>query len=875
LISYSWPAGSHEVKKMKKVNKKLFVGIVLVLFFVFNLGIASADMTTGLVGYWNFEEGSGTIAADSSGNGNDVTLRNGPTWTIGRVGQALNLDGVDDYALKLNPSYNFTGNPTKSFSVSAWFNPRACVSLSGLALADDGTSYSDVLRLATVGEYWIMQLRPGGTHADGGNCALNQWHHLTGVYNAGETKIYLYYNGVLADSKVVSNPSTSGFRDRVNIGFAQEYFDGLIDEVRVYDRALSASDVMEIYNSAGAPPPPDTEPPSTPTNLIATAISYYQVNLSWSAATDDVGVTGYRIYRDGTLIGNSVTTIYLDANAYPSTTYSYTVSAYDGAGNQGSQSSPALAITPAAPRGQTYYVSKTGDDANPGTQAQPWRTIQKAADTVTTGDTVYVNAGIYDEKVFIRASGNPGAMISFIANGNVKSYGFHIVADYVRIKGFNITSVDSGWTTTAYGIFVRGNYCIIEDNYIYYCPNSGICTATASHGCIIRNNKLQRNTLAGMEIDGTNHLIENNEIWDTIVYHTPTQSMLTQDSNGAFYHGSGHIFRGNYIHNITFTHPEAQGYHPHIDAFQTFSGAQNVLFEKNLIVMPEYVDEPGNSLAGWMLARATNITIRNNIVVIHRGTETGGGGCSHLKVMNNVFVGSLNYTGGWPGGVMLERAPNSIVRNNIIFNQVNQAIYLTGTTFDGLDIGNNLVYNSDGSTPSAYTYTNWSSDLWGVNPLFVDPDNGDYHLQAGSPAIDAGYDLTGMVTDDYEGNPRPQGAGYDIGAYETSSGPPQYCSDGTLYAQCSSTLPLYCNNGVLEDKCSKCNCPANYTCLVNESCRVPITGDLNNDGVVDIQDITIVATNFGLTAGFDNRADTDSNNIIDIFDVVFVASRFT
>jgi len=55
----------------------------------------------------------------------------------------------------------------------------------------------------------------------------------------------------------------------------------------------------------------------------------------------------------------------------------------------------------------------------------------------------------------------------------------------------------------------------------------------------------------------------------------------------------------------------------------------------------------------------------------------------------------------------------------------------------------------------------------------------------------------------------------------------------------------------------------------------PIPGDLNNDGVVDIQDLTIVATNFGLTTGFEQAADTDSNNVIDIFDIVFVASRFT
>ncbi len=416
---------------------------------------------------------------------------------------------------------------------------------------------------------------------------------------------------------------------------------------------------------------------------------------------------------------------------------------------------------------KTYYVSVTGSDSNPGTQSQPWRTIQKAADIMTAGDTVYVNAGTYNERVAMHSSGNSGAMISFIANGTVKMHGFSIYADYIRVKGLNITSVASGWTTIAYGIYIHGDYCIVEDNYIYYCPNSGIATGAASSGCTIRNNKLQRNTLAGMEIDGTNHIIENNEIWDTIVYHNPTQSMLTQDSNGAFFHGSGHIFRSNYIHDINFTNPESRDYHPHIDAFQTWYGASNILFEKNLIVMPEYVDETGNSLAGWMLAGADNITIKNNIVVTHRGTETGGGGCSNLNILNNVFVGSLDYPAdsGWPGGIMLENAPYSTVRNNIIYNQVNQSIYLVGSTFTDLDIGNNLTYRSNGTTPSAYTYTTQSSDLWGVDPRFVNSSTRDYSLQSDSPAIDAGATLS-EVTDDYDGNSRPKGSAYDIGAYE-------------------------------------------------------------------------------------------------------------
>ena len=91
----------------------------------------------------------------------------------------------------------------------------------------------------------------------------------------------------------------------------------------------------------------DTEAPTTPTNLSATAVSTSQINLSWTASTDNVGVTGYNIYRDGggTPIASTVNTSYSDENLSPNTAYSYTVSAYDAVGNESSESSQASSTT--------------------------------------------------------------------------------------------------------------------------------------------------------------------------------------------------------------------------------------------------------------------------------------------------------------------------------------------------------------------------------------------------------------------------------------------------------------------------------------------------------------------------------------------------
>jgi hypothetical protein len=112
----------------------------------------------------------------------------------------------------------------------------------------------------------------------------------------------------------------------------------------------------------------DTTPPTTPTNLTATAISYFQINLSWTVSTDNVGVTCYRIYRctgsgctPSTQINTSATNSYSDTGLSSSTTYVYRVAACDAAGNVSGQSASASATTqappdttpPAAPTGVT------------------------------------------------------------------------------------------------------------------------------------------------------------------------------------------------------------------------------------------------------------------------------------------------------------------------------------------------------------------------------------------------------------------------------------------------------------------------------------------------------------------------------------------
>ncbi|MGO4494794.1 discoidin domain-containing protein [Paenibacillus sp. 2RAB27] len=116
-------------------------------------------------------------------------------------------------------------------------------------------------------------------------------------------------------------------------------------------------DEMEVYGPSGS----DTTAPTAPTNVTASATSSSQINLSWTASTDNVGVTGYEVYRGAALVGSSATTSYSDTGLSASTAYSYTVKAKDSAGNVSAASNTGSATTLAAggnlALGKTYGAS--------------------------------------------------------------------------------------------------------------------------------------------------------------------------------------------------------------------------------------------------------------------------------------------------------------------------------------------------------------------------------------------------------------------------------------------------------------------------------------------------------------------------------------
>jgi len=197
-------------------------------------------------GYWNFDETSGTSAADSSGNVFTGTLVNGVTWTsAGKVNGALNFDGVDDYVSIALPAYNFTGN----FSMSVWLKTSVAGSIMGFtgALPKNG-AHDKELFIDTAGKV-NFRLYPQGTLRSNLTVSDGSWHHLAATY-ATDASMKIYADGTIdATNPTQGNSASYGGYFTIGIqGQDYGYFNGIIDEVKIFNYALSAAEVSSLYS---------------------------------------------------------------------------------------------------------------------------------------------------------------------------------------------------------------------------------------------------------------------------------------------------------------------------------------------------------------------------------------------------------------------------------------------------------------------------------------------------------------------------------------------------------------------------------------------------------------------------------------------------
>lgn len=318
-------------------NQLAFVLALLAIFAAVGF-LAAASATgavtpaTGLVAHWAFDEGGGPTALDFSGNGNEAKLVNGPQWRVGKLNTALEFDGEDD-ALQIH-GLSFYAN----FTFTGWvfLNDQAASEPNGNNLLFEKNSTHNRILIRPNGYYVEFNGRYGQGATESN---LNQWVHIA-ITKQNTTASY-YRNATLIKSWGVDDVAidfTSGV-----IGGAGNYgLNGLIDEVRLYNRALSENEIAELYGQGQSE---DSLPPSVPGNVRATPQTPYHIQLAWDASTDNMRLVGYKIYRDGRHIDSTSATTYSDSNLSPGTKYSYRVSALDSSGNESGLSAPIEAST--------------------------------------------------------------------------------------------------------------------------------------------------------------------------------------------------------------------------------------------------------------------------------------------------------------------------------------------------------------------------------------------------------------------------------------------------------------------------------------------------------------------------------------------------
>lgn len=178
------------------------------------------------------------------------------------------------------------------------------------------------------------------TNVDGMNWAVwtgqqTSWKIISYVLNPGTTSVSnLDLKALFQDAVARGSINPSNYLIDVEAGF----------EIWQGGQGLGTNS-FSVSATAGGSTGGDTTPPSTPTNLAVTGVTSSSASLSWSPSTDNVGVSGYRVYRNGTQVGTASGTTFTDTGLSASTNYTYTVAAYDAAGNVSAQSSGVTATT--------------------------------------------------------------------------------------------------------------------------------------------------------------------------------------------------------------------------------------------------------------------------------------------------------------------------------------------------------------------------------------------------------------------------------------------------------------------------------------------------------------------------------------------------
>jgi Right handed beta helix region/Protein of unknown function (DUF1565) len=487
-------------------------------------------------------------------------------------------------------------------------------------------------------------------------------------------------------------------------------------------------------------------------------------------------------------------------------------------------------VSGAFAQNNNFYVSTTGSDTNPGTEAAPWRTVQHAADLARAGNTVNVRSGIYEELVTIKSSGNatdgyitfrsfPGETAILDAERFTPTGRSAVVTihdkNYVRIEGFEIRNFRTAEHRLApLGISVMGSGSHIEllKNNVHHIENTfpgrdhpgsggngfgiavyGTDAKTPISDLIIDGNEvhhLKTGSSESLVVNGNvthfrithNVVHDNNNIGIDVIgfERTAPDPAVDQARDG--------VVSENLVYNITSKGNPAYGQDQSSDGIYV-DGGTRILIERNVIHDVDF----GIELASEHRNRSTSYVIARNNLIYHgntAGVSIGGyaperGHTEHCIVMNNTLYD--NDTAGTGSGEfqMQWNMADDVFENNIVYARKACLMTVNKSEVDKdhppVAIDHNLYYCAAGSNGSTWKEvsggiadfhnyvqsTRNDSHSRFLDPRFVDASTANFHLRSDSPAIAAGViDDLPVGDHDLEGLPRVKSGRIDLGCYE-------------------------------------------------------------------------------------------------------------
>lgn len=437
-----------------------------------------------------------------------------------------------------------------------------------------------------------------------------------------------------------------------------------------------------------------------------------------------------------------------------------------------------LAIIIALPNlalSKDYFVATNGNELNPGTESEPWLTIQHAADLVSAGDNVFIKAGTYTENISMNASGTSGNEIVFrnYASDSVTVSGqFNLTnRDYIKFLGLTIRNGACGFYENQTKGSPGSDYITIENCTIQNTSSYGIHIARGAY-VTVSNCTIKDTGNSCINSYGNHWLIEDNDISNPAV----------EDAVHLGGNPGVHTIRRNYLHDV-----DGGG---HADGIQLVCSAQTVI-EYNIIENTRSQGIMVEATSGCQTENfCDDIIIRYNLFYSTRDFEeyNNTGFRINLKdSQNSEIVGNTfayNYTAAMRIYTAVGHTPSGIIKNNIFYKNGDDN-WIDDTGYGSGDIDYNCYYGSSQGTLSQ-NEDNGEHSI-NVDPQFVDDNNSStpgttysgiiasdfLKISSGSPARDNGtsYSGNGWLGVDLAGTPVPHGTGWDMGAYECVVGP--------------------------------------------------------------------------------------------------------